>query len=123
MIQVQSLLNVVDNSGASKFKCIRILKGSRPRYGFSGDIIVGSIRKLRLKRKVNLGEVHYGLITKTVKPDYKKDGSYTVFKTNSVVLLNKKKRIYATRILDVVSIKLRQKKFMRILLMTGYNYV
>jgi large subunit ribosomal protein L14 len=123
MIQPQSLLNVVDNSGASKFKCIRILKGSKARYGHTGDIVVGSIRKLRLKRKVSLGEVHYGLITKTVKPDKKKDGSFTVFKTNSVILLNKKKRIYATRILDVVSIKLRQKKFMRILLMTGYNYV
>jgi large subunit ribosomal protein L14 len=123
MIQPQSILNVVDNSGASKFKCIRVLKGSKARYGHTGDIVVGSIRKLRLKRKVNLGEVHYGLITKTVKPDFKKDGSFTIFKTNSVVLLNKKKRIYATRILDVVSIKLRQKKFMRILLMTGYNYV
>jgi ribosomal protein L14 len=123
MIQPQTMLNVVDNSGASRFKCIRVLKGFRTNNGRTGDIIVGSIRKLRFKRKVSLGEVHYGVITKTVVPDRKKDGSFTVFKTNSVVLLNKKKKIFATRILDNTSTKLRHKKFTRILLMTGFKYV
>jgi large subunit ribosomal protein L14 len=123
MIQTQTNLKAVDNSGARFVRCIKILKGFKGAIGKPGDIILVSIRDLRLARKVKKGEIHFGVIVRTSKESNYKDGSLTKFKTNSVILLNKKRRILGTRIFSPISKNLRQKKFIRLLLMAKNNII
>lgn len=123
MIQTQTNLTAIDNSGASIVQCIKLLGGSFKRFSKSGDYIVVSIKKLRFIRKVQKGQVFLGLIAKTKKNDRFKDGSTTRFNKNAVILLNRKKRLVGTRIFGYVSRRLRRKKFMRILLISGYRII
>lgn len=123
MIQPQTNLQSIDNSGANIVQCIKLLKGSFRRFSYSGDYIIVSIKKIRFVRKVQKGQIHLGLIARTKKETTFKDGSMSYFGTNSVILLNKKKRLIGTRIFGYVSRNLRQKKFMRILLICGQRII
>jgi len=123
MIQKETKLKTIDNSGARITQCIHTYKGFNRTYAFCGDFIALSIKKLRLIRKVKVGEIHLGLITRTKKESRFKDGSFSKFNSNSVIILNKKKRVLGTRLFGGMSKKLRQKKFLRILIMCGYNLI
>jgi large subunit ribosomal protein L14 len=96
MVQVQTKLKAADNSGARFVQCIKALKGFNRTYAFCGDFILISIKKLRLIRKVKVGEIHLGVVSRTVKE---------------------------TRFFGWVSRNLRQKKFLRILILCGYNLI
>lgn len=98
MIQVQTKLKAADNSGASIVQCIKTLQGYNRSIAFSGDFILISVKKLRLIRKVKQGEIHLGVISRTSKETLFLDGSFSKFNTNSVIILNKKKRIIGTRL-------------------------
>lgn len=98
MIQVQTNLKAADNSGARTVQCIKTLQGYNRTYAFSGDFILVSIKKLRLIRKVKVGEIHLGVVSRTVKETCFLDGSLSKFNLNSLILLNKKKRVLGTRL-------------------------
>jgi large subunit ribosomal protein L14 len=98
MIQTQSKLKTLDNSGARYVKCIKTLSGFNRRYAYNGDFILVTVKELRLIRKVRKGEVHLGLIGRTKKESVYKDGSLSKFTSNSIVVLNKKKRVLGTRL-------------------------
>jgi len=98
MIQMQTKLKATDNSGARIVQCIKTLKGFNRTYAFGGDFILISIKKLRLIRKVKVGEVHLAVISRTAKESRYKDGSLSKFKNNAVIVLNKKKRVLGTRL-------------------------
>jgi large subunit ribosomal protein L14 len=119
MIQMQTKLQTMDNSGANIVQCIKSLGGSFKKVSHSGEYIVLSIKTLRLIRKVRAGEVHFGLVTRTKKKKKFKDGTVSNFNNNSIILLNKKKKILGTRIFGPISRNLRRKKFLRILLLCG----
>ena len=119
MIQTETQLQTMDNSGARTVQCIKTLGGSFRTFSRSGDYILVSIKTLRLIRKVQRGEIYLGLITRTKKNTKFKDGSVSNFNKNSIILVNKQKKVLGTRIFGPVSRKLRRKKFLRILLMCG----
>lgn len=98
MIQVQSRLKAADNSGARTVQCIKALKGFKRVYAYSADFILVSIKKLRLIRKVKVGEMHLGVISRTAKETVFLDGSLSKFNLNSLIILNKKKRVLGTRL-------------------------
>ena len=98
MIQMQTKLKTLDNSGARFVQCIKTLNGFNRTYGYSGDFIITSVKELRLIRKVKIGEIHLGLISRTKKEFVFKDGSLSKFNTNSIIILNKKKRVLGTRL-------------------------
>jgi large subunit ribosomal protein L14 len=116
MIQSETILKVLDNSGAKTVKCIKVLGGFKKRYAKAGDFIIVSIQELRNKSKitskVRKREVYRALVLKTKLPIKKKDGLNTVFfdNMNGVVLLNKKGSPIATRITESFSFSLRKKK-------------
>lgn len=119
MIQTETQLKTMDNSGARTVQCIKTLGGSFRTFSKCGDYILVSIKNLRLVRKVKTGEVYLGLITRTKKNIKFKDGTVSNFDTNSIILVNRQKKVLGTRIFGPVSRKLRKKKFLRILLMCG----
>lgn len=123
MIQVQTKLKAADNSGASLVQCIKALQGFNRTYSFNGNFILISIKKLRLIRKVKVGEIHLGVISRTSKETCFLDGSLSKFNSNSLIILNKKRRVLGTRLFGLFSRKLRQKKFLRILVMCGYSVI
>lgn len=90
MIQVQSKLKTIDNSGARYVQCIKALNGFNRTYAYCGDFIIVSIKELRLIRKVKTGEIHLGIVARTKKESLYKDGSLSKFNSNSIILLNKK---------------------------------
>jgi len=114
MIQVESSLDVADNSGAKKVGCIKVLGGSRRRYASVGDIIVVSIKEAMPHSKVKKGEVMKAVVVRTKKEVRRPDGSYIRFDTNSAVLLNTQMEPVGTRIFGPVARELRQKNFMKI---------
>ncbi len=114
MIQMQSVLDVADNSGAKKVMCIKVLGGSKRKYASVGDIIVVSIREAIPNSKVRKGEVMKAVIVRTAKELSRPDGSYIRFDTNSAVLINPQKEPIGTRIFGPVARELRAKKFMKI---------
>ncbi len=123
MIQVQTWLKTSDNSGARSAECIKTLNGFSRRFSYPGDIILVSIKQLRFFRKVKVGQMYLALIVRARKESRYKDGSSSRFETNSVFLLNRKKRILATRFFGWVSRRLRRKKFLRILLICGRHVI
>ncbi len=114
MIQVESVLDVADNSGAKTVKCIKVLGGSRRRYASVGDIIVVSIREALPNSKVRKGDTAKAVIVRTKKELRRPDGSYIRFDTNSAVIINNAKEPVGTRIFGPVARELRAKKFMKI---------
>ncbi|MFO7728463.1 MAG: 50S ribosomal protein L14 [Desulfonatronovibrio sp.] len=115
MIQIQTTLNVADNSGAKKVGCIKVLGGSKRRYASIGDIIVVSVKDAMPHSKVKKGEVYKAVIVRTKKEIGRPDGSHIRFDNNSAVLLNKTTMDpIGTRIFGPVARELRAKNFMKI---------
>jgi large subunit ribosomal protein L14 len=115
MIQVETILDVADNSGARKVRCVRILGGTRRRYASVGDEIVVSIREAIPNAKVKKGEVMHAVIVRTAKEVGRPDGSYIRFDNNSAVLLDNQREPIGTRIFGPVARELRAKRFMKII--------
>lgn len=107
MIQEQSLLNVVDNSGARKVMCIKVLGGSKRRYANIGDVIKVSVKAAMPRGKVKKGDVSRAVIVQTKKGVRRPDGSVIRFDNNSVVLLNAQDQPIGTRVQAVVTRELR----------------
>ena len=114
MIQVETQLDVADNSGAKKVSCIKVLGGSRRRYATVGDIIVVSVKDALPNSKVKKGAVMKAVVVRTKKEVGRPDGSYIKFDTNSAVLLSNQLEPVGTRIFGPVARELRQKNFMKI---------
>ncbi|MGE4551545.1 MAG: 50S ribosomal protein L14 [Desulfovibrionaceae bacterium] len=114
MIQVESQLDVADNSGAKKVACIKVLGGSRRRYASVGDIIKVSVKEAMPHSKVKKGDVLRAVIVRTSKEVGRADGSFIKFDNNSAVLLNNANEPVGTRIFGPVARELRQKNFMKI---------
>jgi large subunit ribosomal protein L14 len=114
MIQVESKLEVADNSGAREVRCIKVLGGSRRRYAGLGDIIVVSVIECLPNTKVKKGDIARAVIVRTSQEHRRDDGSYIKFDKNSAVLINKDKEPIGTRIFGPVARELRHKRFMKI---------
>lgn len=123
MIQVQTWLKTMDNSGARFVECIKTLGGFHRRFSYPGDFILVSVKRLRLIRKVKVGQVHLAVITRTRKENRFLDGTSNRCQNNVVLLLNKKKRVIGTRVFGWVSRNLRRKKFLRILILCGRHII
>jgi large subunit ribosomal protein L14 len=115
MIQMTSVLDVADNSGAKKVFCIKVLGGTRRRYATIGDVIIVSIREAIPGAKVKKGEVARAVIVRTRRELARSDGSYIRFDGNSAVLINKENEPIGTRIFGPVARELRAKRFMKII--------
>ena len=115
MVQMTTVLDVADNSGAKKVFCIKVLGGSKRKYASIGDIIVVSIKEAIPNAKVKKGEVAKAVIVRTKKEVSRGDGSYIRFDTNSAVLVDKDNEPVGTRIFGPVARELRAKRFMKII--------
>jgi len=115
MIQTQTICESADNSGARRVMCIRVLGGTRRRYGSIGDIIVVSVKEALPNSKVKKGDVKKAVIVRTAREIRRADGSYIKFDKNAVVLINDAKEPIGTRIFGPVARELRAKKFMKII--------
>jgi large subunit ribosomal protein L14 len=115
MIQMQSVLDVADNSGAKKVMCVKVLGGSKRKYASIGDIIVVSVKEAMPNSKVKKGDVMKAVIVRTAKELRRPDGTYIRFDKNSAVLINQQKEPIGTRIFGPVARELRAKKFMKII--------
>ncbi|HXX67773.1 MAG TPA: 50S ribosomal protein L14 [Polyangiaceae bacterium] len=115
MIQMRTILEVADNSGAKRVQCIKVLGGSRRRYAELGDVIVVSIKEALPGMKVKKGEVAHAVVVRMRTQTSRPDGSYIRFDENSAVLLNKEHEPIGTRIFGPVARELRAKKFMKII--------
>ncbi|PSM32435.1 50S ribosomal protein L14 [Haliangium sp. UPWRP_2] len=115
MIQMTTILDVADNSGAKKVFCIKVLGGSKRKYASLGDVIVVSVKEAIPNAKVKKGDVAKAVIVRTAKEVARPDGSYIRFDTNSAVLINKENEPLGTRIFGPVARELRAKKFMKII--------
>lgn len=114
MIQVQSILNVADNSGARKIMCIRVLGGSRHRYASVGDVIVASVKESTPRGQVKAGDVVKAVVVRTHKEIKRVDGSTIRFDSNAAVILNGQMEPQGTRVFGPVARELRERKFMKI---------
>jgi large subunit ribosomal protein L14 len=115
MIQMQTILNVADNSGAKKVACIKVLGGSKRRYASVGDVIVVSIKEAIPNSKVKKGDVMKAVVVRTAKGVRRPDGSYLKFDDNSAVLITPQMEPVGTRIFGPVARELRAKQFMKII--------
>ncbi len=114
MIQMQTVLQVADNSGARRVACVKVLGGSRRRYASVGDIIVVSVKEALPNSRVKKKQLHKAVIVRTRKQVARSDGSYIRFDDNSVVLVDNNREPIGTRIFGPVARELRARKFMRI---------
>ena len=114
MIQMQSSLEVADNSGAKRVQCIKVLGGAKKKYASVGDVIVVTIKEAIPRGKVKKGEVRRAVIVRTSKQIHRQDGSSIKFDTNAAVLLSNSGEPIGTRIFGPVARELRLKKFMKI---------
>ncbi|HEY3496880.1 MAG TPA: 50S ribosomal protein L14 [Polyangiaceae bacterium] len=115
MIQMQSFLDVADNSGAKVVQCIKVLGGSRRRYAGLGDVIVVAIKEALPGSKVKKGETAKAVVVRTKREYRRSDGSYIKFDDNSAVLINPQLEPVGTRIFGPVARELRAKRFMKII--------
>ena len=115
MIQQESYLKVADNTGAKEIKCIRVLGGSKVKYGNIGDVIVASVRKSTPGGQVKKGEVVKTVIVRSAKGVRRADGTYVRFDDNAAVLIKDDKNPRGTRIFGPVARELRDKDYMKIL--------
>lgn len=114
MIQMQSHLDVADNSGARRVQCIKVLGGSKRKYASLGDVIVVAVKEAIPNGKVKKGEVAKAVIVRTSKEVRRADGSYIRFDNNSAVLIDAKGEPIGTRIFGPVARELRGKAYMKI---------
>ena len=115
MIQPESYLKVADNTGAKEIHCIRVLGGSKRKFGNIGDVIVASVRKATPGGTVKKGEVVKAVIVRTSRGVRRADGSYVRFDDNAAVLIKEDKNPRGTRIFGPVARELRDKDYMKIL--------
>ncbi len=115
MIQMQSFLDVADNSGAKLVQCIKVLGGSRRRYAGLGDVIVVAIKEALPGSKVKKGDTAKAVVVRTKREYRRTDGSYIKFDDNSAVLINPQLEPVGTRIFGPVARELRAKRFMKII--------
>ena len=114
MIQEESYLKVADNTGAKEIKTIRVLGGSKRKFGNIGDVVVASVRKAAPGGQVKKGDVVKAVVVRTVKERRRADGSYIKFDENAAVILGSGREPKGTRIFGPVGRELRDKRFMRI---------
>lgn len=124
MIAMQTVLRITDNSGVKKIKCIKFYKKTLQSNITIKSNFIGSIQKLKLKKKTKLkklvkGELKTGIVVRTIKKIWRFDGSSLNFKENSAVLVDKKKNPLATRVLGVVPFEFRHKKTFKIVLLSS----
>ena len=115
MIQLQSRLDVADNTGARQVMCFKVLGGTRRRYAFVGDVVVGSVKKAAPGSEVRQGDVVRGVIVRTRRTIQRKDGSTVRFDRNAIVLVDDDGNPRGTRIFGAVARELRQRGFMKII--------
>ena len=115
MIQEESYLKVADNTGAKEIHCIRVLGGSKRKYGNIGDVIVASVRKAAPGGTVKKGEVVKAVIVRTKRGVRREDGSYVRFDENAAVIIKDDKTPRGTRIFGPVARELRERDYMKIL--------
>ena len=115
MVQQQTRLKVADNTGAKEIMCIRVMGGSRVRYGFVGDIISASVKDATPGGTVKKGEVVRAVVVRTHKEYGRPDGSHIRFDDNAAVIINKEDNPRGTRIFGPVARELRERGFMRII--------
>ena len=115
MIQEESYLKVADNTGAKEIHCIRVLGGSKRKYGNIGDVIVASVRKAAPGGTVKKGEVVKAVIVRTKRGVRREDGTYVRFDENAAVIIKEDHNPRGTRIFGPVARELREKDFMKIL--------
>ena len=115
MVQQESYLKVADNTGAKEIKCIRVLGGSKRKFGNIGDVIVASVRKSTPGGTVKKGEVVKAVIVRSAKGVRRADGTYVRFDDNAAVLIKDDKNPRGTRIFGPVARELRDKDYMKIL--------
>ena len=115
MVQMESYLKVADNTGAKEIHCIRVLGGSKRKYGNIGDVIVASVRKATPGGTVKKGEVVKAVIVRTKRGVRREDGTYVRFDENAAVIIKEDKNPKGTRIFGPVARELRDKDFMKIL--------
>lgn len=114
MIQVETNLDVADNSGARSVQCIRVLGGSKRKYAYVGDVIVVSVKEAIPRGRVKKGEVLRAVVVRTAKDIRRADGSVIRFDRNAAVLINKQGEPIGTRIFGPVTRELRSKGYMKI---------
>jgi large subunit ribosomal protein L14 len=114
MIQMQTNLDVADNSGARRVQCIKVLGGSHRKTATVGDVIVVSVKEAIPRGRVKKGDVHQAVIVRTAKEIRRADGSSIRFDRNAAVLINKQGEPIGTRIFGPVTRELRARKFMKI---------
>jgi len=114
MIQMQTMLESADNSGAKSLQCVKILGASKRRYASLGDVIVVSVKEALPKSKVKKGEVHRAVVVRVKQNVRRPDGSYIKFDDNAVVLLNAQGEPIGTRIFGPVARELRARRLTRI---------
>lgn len=115
MIQMQTIIEVADNSGAKKIQCIKVLGGSKRKYARIGDLIVASVKEAAPDGNVKKKEVVRAVIVRTTKEQRRADGSYIKFDQNAAVILTPQNEPIGTRIFGPVARELREKAFMRII--------
>lgn len=115
MIQMQTVLEVADNSGARKVQCIKVLGGSKRRYAGIGDIIKVTVKEAIPRGKVQKGKVYNAVVVRSKKGVRRPDGSLIKFDGNAAVLLNQQGQPIGTRIFGPVTRELRSEKYMRII--------
>ena len=115
MIQMQSRLDVADNTGAKSVMCIKVLGGSKRRYAAIGDVIKVSIKEAAPRGRVKKGDVHKAVIVRTAKDIHRPDGTTIRFDSNAAVLVNNNQEPIGTRIFGPVVRELRARKYMKII--------
>jgi len=115
MIQMQTNLEVADNSGARRVQCIKVLGGSKRRFASVGDVIVVSVKEAIPRGRVKKGEMHRAVVVRTSKGIKRSDGSAIRFDTNAAVLLDPQNEPIGTRIFGPVTRELRSKNYMKII--------
>jgi large subunit ribosomal protein L14 len=115
MIQMRTILDVADNSGAKSVQCIKVLGGSRRRYASLGDVIVVSVKEALPGAKVKKGDTAKAVVVRTRREMSRPDGSYIKFDANSAVLINAQLEPIGTRIFGPVARELRARRFMKII--------
>jgi len=115
MIQMQTMLDVADNSGATVAQCIKVLGGTRRRYATIGDIVVAAVKKAIPGKEVKKGDVIRGVVVRTKDSVRREDGSYVRFDRNAIVIIDAQKNPRGTRIFGAVASELRARNFMKII--------
>ncbi len=114
MIQMGTILDVADNSGAKKIACIQLLGGSSGQYGGVGDVITASVKEALPESAVKKGQVVRAVVVRTRRAQRRQDGSYIRFDTNSAVLIDAQREPVGTRVFGPIARELRAKRFMKI---------